>query len=597
MSLLDEARSKVVLKGGKGSSADKPLPSSSISGALGERFKLGFGNDAGKVDYLKKKSGIEDAKINERGELVVKEGGQWKRVNAPGLDLGDVANLVGHSVVPIVGGLYAMAGAVGGPAGSTGMAVLGGSTGESIRKIIGAGMGTDKPKDALDSAKSIAAEGLISGMAEGLAQGAGLAYKYMRPGAIKVFANTIEKTANIPAEYTEYAIAHPDVLRTVGDVKLPSGKIYAATKAINKTIDDAVRVAGKEIQEAVANAPKLTTFTLSDGTKATIKEGLIDLTPFSESAEIKSGIEASAKNAGKVVEAVGEGVKKIGEQVATDAPMFPYKAIKDQFLLDVAGQIKKWGGVDRFTAADKALHAKIITALDDPEGRLGNQLTFQKLHNLKELIYENVKYAKNEGGRSYDAPGEILSKNIAKGWNGMLRDKSEAYKVANDTFKKYAPVIENLNNTKSFIRDTNANLTSAVKGTISEQKAEGLKQLDDIYKTATNGKSFMPMVDREAAKFQKETAIKKAFSRSPDPTTATAGLSLAGSSLAGGIASGNAGMTLPATIGALLTAASSPKAVKLGIQGATLASKLGKLPPELLKKLTLQAIPRAVRGM
>jgi len=194
-----------------------------------ERAKIGFGNDAGKVRYLK--DHFDDATLNSKGELVVKDKGFWYRVNPKGLDIGDVANLPGHLIAPLVSSAYAIptiAATGGNPLAVTAMTGLGGSAGEALRQIIGTAVGTNYMKTPGEAAKSIAAEGAL--MAAPVAVGYGIA------------------KLKVPMGETLKTLAREDA-KSFGDTILYSlGKVLSPEDLSNPVLKDAaIDVAKKSI--------------------------------------------------------------------------------------------------------------------------------------------------------------------------------------------------------------------------------------------------------------------------------------------------------------------------------------------------------------
>lgn len=68
-----------------GTSPATPINESPVSGE--DRLKLSLGNKQGSINYLKNK--YEDAAVDPKGNLVVKQEGLWKRVDAEGWGSGD----------------------------------------------------------------------------------------------------------------------------------------------------------------------------------------------------------------------------------------------------------------------------------------------------------------------------------------------------------------------------------------------------------------------------------------------------------------------------------------------------------------------------
>lgn len=141
---------------------DEPIPSR-LSGEnpemaandqvldLDDRLKLSFGNEQGKIDYLKTK--YEDATINKRGDFVVKKDGKWNRVDPEGYgqkdawqvtkevlaDAADIAGDVGIAAGAIAGGAV---GSVVPAAGTVAGGVIGAGASEYLRSSLGRLVGT-----------------------------------------------------------------------------------------------------------------------------------------------------------------------------------------------------------------------------------------------------------------------------------------------------------------------------------------------------------------------------------------------------------------------------------------------------------------------
>ncbi len=113
------------------------------------------------------KKSFQDARIIN-GEYVVKKDGVWHKADAPGLDMGDVAQFAGANGLNILGAIAG--GRFGGPAGSVGGSVLA-EAGEELVATAVAG-GTLDPKAA---AYDIVTDGILGlvGNASGQAIGAG----------------------------------------------------------------------------------------------------------------------------------------------------------------------------------------------------------------------------------------------------------------------------------------------------------------------------------------------------------------------------------------------------------------------------------------
>lgn len=128
-----------------------------------DRAKLSFGDDKGKVNYLKKN--YKEAAFNSDG-LVVNDNGVWKQVDPEGFQdpwevAKDLADWAGTA--PVVAGsiLGGTAGAAAGPAGSTAGFAAGSGVGEGARIAAGKVLGT-YDGEAEDIAKDVGIEMLFS---------------------------------------------------------------------------------------------------------------------------------------------------------------------------------------------------------------------------------------------------------------------------------------------------------------------------------------------------------------------------------------------------------------------------------------------------
>lgn len=594
-----------------GYSPDVPERKSNMSNKFMERLKIGFGNDKGKVMYLKKnaqKLGIEDATINAKGELVVKEGGSWKRLNPPGPDVGDIANMVGHSVVPAGASIGTGAGFVaGGPMGSVVGATAGGAGAEGVRQDIGAMLGTNYTESPADALQAILAEGSISGISQAVALGAVKGLQALKGPAKQALAKTLENTANIPSEFTAYAMEHPEVLKNVGDIKLPSGRIYKISQGVQKQILEALDDTGKAIGKSVAGGVKANPANVVDDM---IKDARPGITIGKELVPEQSGVSALIDKDAKAFEGAVNKVKEVAgsvlpqESKEANLKMFNINDLKERFITGVQKQIDNWGGVDRFTATDKTIIADIMKDIDDAQGRYGAKVSFNKLHNIKEKIYDLVKFEKGKtmGGRA-DTPGESYLKGVAKDINTQLGDAYEPYKLANQKFSQIKEATKGLpSETTKFVKNLKGSLIKVVKGNADEITMDQLEKLDDIYKTVYN-KSFLDPVKKMAEEYRIKSGTVSAFKGKVDPSILASGLTLSGgSALQGGIntlaGQGTHGAGIAGTLGLLLAMSSSPKVAKLGIQGASLLGKVGRRMaiPEGARSFGIQAIPRLLKS-
>jgi len=164
-----------------GESPDRPLfkePNRNwLQGAFWDQLKIGVGDDAGKIAYLKK-IGFEDVKLNKQGALVVKEDGAWKYFNRPGPSMSDVANAPGHLIVPAAQGVGSAVGfGLGAATLNPGAAFLGGvaggaaggAAGETTRMGLGLLAGTQSKFDKGSIGWATAGGGVYGGISSSLA--------------------------------------------------------------------------------------------------------------------------------------------------------------------------------------------------------------------------------------------------------------------------------------------------------------------------------------------------------------------------------------------------------------------------------------------
>lgn len=175
------------------------------------------------LSILKKE--FEDAKVNN-GEYVVKKGGVWHKVDAPGLSSGDVAQFAGASGLNILGtmiggGIGALAGtAAPGPgnvAGAVAGSTAGAAAGEAVENLLSYAIERDQI-DVKGASQDILTESLMNLVGEGTfragwAVGKKAALSAAETTAGKVVAKAAEaaKTQTINGFKAFSEAAHPKV--------------------------------------------------------------------------------------------------------------------------------------------------------------------------------------------------------------------------------------------------------------------------------------------------------------------------------------------------------------------------------------------------
>lgn len=87
---MDISQFEILPQSASGSSPDMPIIADSPV-SLADRFRLSFGNEQGRMDYLK--NNFEEVSKNADGELVVKDNGSWKLVDPSTLGDSDAWSL------------------------------------------------------------------------------------------------------------------------------------------------------------------------------------------------------------------------------------------------------------------------------------------------------------------------------------------------------------------------------------------------------------------------------------------------------------------------------------------------------------------------
>jgi hypothetical protein len=261
---------------------------------LTDRLKLSLGNVKGQINYLKNK--FEDVAFNGNQDLVVKDKGMWKKVDASGLgdgsgwdmakefakdiaDLTDVAIDTAGSVAGASAGAAATV-ATGGAAAplALGGAAAGGSIASGIRTSLGRIVGTYQatPEEQIRDA---AIDGLLSMGGEAIALGAKNtiipafknAVKNIGETASPIVKNNIARFLNLSTGARE-----ADALRLLDRPEMVGGQIDDILKAAGKGATDDVidNVSRKKVmmiaREPLENAQK----NLSATYRSQIAEGL-----------------------------------------------------------------------------------------------------------------------------------------------------------------------------------------------------------------------------------------------------------------------------------------------------------------------------------
>lgn len=207
-----------------GASELTPVQSSPLTAA--ERLAMSTGNNAGRMKYLKTK--FEDAKVNERGDTLIKKDGTWYNAD-PGTDAWelskDLADTYGTSIVV---GSSMVGGVVGGPVGAAAGAVIG----EGIRTSLGRLYGTYEATP-VEQLEDTGWEGLLAAGGEAVAIGARPTFDMLR----NAFTKTGKWATNFAKENLSSLYGH---LTGAGD------------KAIRAALDDAPGVIGKASQAVKA---------------------------------------------------------------------------------------------------------------------------------------------------------------------------------------------------------------------------------------------------------------------------------------------------------------------------------------------------------
>lgn len=286
-----------------------PFNTSPLS--AGERWRLAFGNNAGKIDFLKKK--FEDVVINEEQGILLRKAGKWYKAD-PSLfgdgpfsdkvyefakDVADLGDLIPTGVGQVVGGavggmLGAQAGLAAGmagsapaapgtlgasvPAGAIAGAYIGGAAGlavgEAAGAMVGGGVrnylgrvyGTYEPPPPSDEIKELALDGMYALGGRAIALGAKPTYNALvdslkwvgekAPRAVKdMLAVVYGKTTGAGTAGMETLWANPG--KIVHGVRNYLGEAGGNSKAAAQLAkDDAVQEMKSFLEEGAAALPR-----------------------------------------------------------------------------------------------------------------------------------------------------------------------------------------------------------------------------------------------------------------------------------------------------------------------------------------------------
>jgi hypothetical protein len=305
-----------------------------------------------------------------------------------------------------------------------------------------AAVGAARPAE---TGKERVKQALFEGTVGAVAQGTGELGKKIAPKASEVTAKILSKTTGIPEDKVFLAISDTtNVFKQRG--KQVWDKLAKNLKTGNEIIG---KRAGLEIQDSIANAPKLS---------------------------------------------------KVS---------YNYQQTKDNILQTVAEKQAKWLGADRMSASEKETLNKLYQMLESPEGRFGDKITFSKLHQAKKLLDDNLTFAQSNRLNPAPTEGEKLLKGIRNLINTQLgRDAKTIPEVANyvKANKIYSLYKEKLAPIKKLIEDTSMSLPQKLKSL--ENKSEELQaavrafdrllpkkyQIGKTLKQAEAAKAFEPFI-------------------------------------------------------------------------------------------------------
>lgn len=307
-------------------------------------------------------------------------------------------------------------------------------------------VGAARPaKDLGERAKRGGVEALVGGAVQTGIEGAIKAAPVVKQGTTWI----LSKTTGIPEDKMKQA-----VYQTADVFKQKGTKVWDdLAQRLKKGHEILQQKAGMEVQDAIANSPKLS-------------------------------------------------------KVAYD-----YQATKDNILTKVAEKQKQWLGADRMNAGEKETLNKLYTMLESPEGRFGNQLSFSKLHQAKKLLDDNLTFAQSNRLNPAPTEGEKLLKNIRNSINTELgRDAKNVPEVADyvNANKFYGIYKEKLAPIKSIIEDRSMALPQKLKSleNKSEDLQKALKEFDRLLpkkysirkglELAQTAKAFEPLTRKGA---------------------------------------------------------------------------------------------------
>jgi hypothetical protein len=234
-------------------SPDAAIENSPVTSA--DRLKMSFGNEAGKIDFLKNK--FEGVKYDPDGALIVKKNGVWHQVDPDGLgngnawemtkelmaDLADAAptiGLIGASIGAgaVTGGtsLVAQAGA---------QAAAGGAI-EGIRTSLGRALGTYKAT-AEEQVQDIGLEMLFNLGGTYVAAGAGAMAKGAKGYLVQKLAKSAQNLADAPPESQKL------ISQILGPMTVGADAVEGVIKnpvPVTGFLDDALRASNSEKQAA-----------------------------------------------------------------------------------------------------------------------------------------------------------------------------------------------------------------------------------------------------------------------------------------------------------------------------------------------------------
>ena len=186
---------------------------------------------------------------------------------------------------------------------------------------------------------------------------------------------------------------------------------------------------------------------------------------------LKKGNELLQKRAGMEIQDAIANSPKLSKVA------YGYDKTKNDILQKVAYKQAEWLGADRMTAGEKETLNKLYQMIESPEGRFGDQLTFSKLHQAKKLLDDTLTFAQSNRLNPAPTEGEKLLKGIRSYLNQELgRDVKAVPEVANyvKANKFYSLYKEKLEPIKALIEDRSMSLPQKLKGL--ENKSEDLQK-------------------------------------------------------------------------------------------------------------------------